>query len=58
MWEFNKNCNFGMVVPESINDKNPNLVFSMLKSLKQRYDTNIFVYNNEFWSIIIKGEKK
>lgn len=57
MWEF-ENCYFGMVVPESINAKNPNLVFSMLKSLEQRHDINVFVYNSEIGSIIIKGVKK
>ena len=57
MWEF-ENCNFGMVVPESINGKNPNLVLSMQKSLKQRHDTNIFVYKNKIGSTIIRGEKK
>jgi len=57
MWEF-KNCNFGMVITKQFNDKNPNLVLSMVYSLKQRYDTNFFVYNNEIGSIIVKGVKK
>ena len=57
MWEF-KNCNFGMLVTKQFNYKNPNLVFSMLNSLKQRHDINVFVYKNKIGSTIIRGEKK
>ncbi|WP_156181104.1 hypothetical protein [Desulfovibrio sp. TomC] len=57
MWEF-ENCNFGMVATKQFNDKNPNLVLSMIKSLKQRHDINVFVYKNDIGSIIVKGVKK